>query len=102
MLPRTQCSPPCPYTTLFRSDLVSAEGQLPAVFLRVDALDASAVSVRPADGIRLEIPAASFGHQPARDCGRGRSEEHTPELQPPCKLVCRTLIAKKHHELHKY
>src|SRR5256885_4869636 len=26
-----------------------------------------------------------------------RSEEHTSELQSPCNLVCRLLLAKKHH-----
>src|SRR2546426_6817353 len=30
---------------------------------------------------------------PARD--RGRSEEHTSELQSPCNLVCRLLLEKK-------
>src|SRR5688500_20015291 len=28
--------------------------------------------------------------------GRGRSEEHTSELQSPCNLVCRLLLEKKH------
>src|SRR5688500_19262416 len=28
---------------------------------------------------------------------RGRSEEHTSELQSPCNLVCRLLLAKKKH-----
>src|SRR5256885_6279599 len=27
--------------------------------------------------------------------GRGRSEEHTSELQSPCNLVCRLLLEKK-------
>src|SRR5205807_9138608 len=27
--------------------------------------------------------------------GHGRSEEHTSELQSPCKLVCRLLLEKK-------
>ena len=47
-------------------DLVPAEGQLPAVLLRVDAVDAAALSLRPADGVRLEVPAAALGDQPAR------------------------------------
>src|SRR5256885_11178158 len=31
---------------------------------------------------------------------RGRSEEHTSELQSPCNLVCRLLLEKKtkHHD----
>src|SRR5688500_19412785 len=28
-------------------------------------------------------------------CSRGRSEEHTSELQSPCNLVCRLLLEKK-------
>src|SRR5688500_19763808 len=28
---------------------------------------------------------------------RGRSEEHTSELQSPCNLVCRLLLEKKNH-----
>src|SRR5688500_19905596 len=28
---------------------------------------------------------------------RGRSEEHTSELQSPCNLVCRLLLAQKRH-----
>src|SRR2546426_9319723 len=30
-----------------------------------------------------------------RGFGRGRSEEHTSELQSPCNLVCRLLLEKK-------
>src|SRR2546426_7598768 len=30
-----------------------------------------------------------------RHSGRGRSEEHTSELQSPCNLVCRLLLEKK-------
>src|SRR2546426_8918401 len=33
--------------------------------------------------------------EPAEDCHRGRSEEHTSELQSPCNLVCRLLLEKK-------
>src|SRR5256885_4146871 len=29
------------------------------------------------------------------DSAGGRSEEHTPELQSPCNLVCRLLLEKK-------
>src|SRR5437763_2588126 len=31
----------------------------------------------------------------SRPCGRGRSEEHTSELQSPMYLVCRLLLEKK-------
>src|SRR5256885_11824925 len=33
-----------------------------------------------------------FHREPAH---KGRSEEHTSELQPPCNLVCRLLLEKK-------
>src|SRR5688500_19598735 len=34
---------------------------------------------------------------------RSRSEEHTSELQSPCKLVCRLLLEKtKDHQLHHH
>src|SRR5256885_13142317 len=31
---------------------------------------------------------------------RGRSEEHTSELQSPCNLVCRLLLEKKKNKQH--
>src|SRR5256885_4280951 len=31
-------------------------------------------------------------------CARGRSEEHTSELQSPCNLVCRLLLEKKKND----
>src|SRR5256885_10463339 len=40
------------------------------------------------DLIALEIPGENAS-------GRGRSEEHTSELQSPCNLVCRLLLEKK-------
>src|SRR2546426_8522174 len=42
---------------------------------------------------RLEQPLA-LGRRGPRG-GRGRSEEHTSELQSPCNLVCRLLLEKK-------
>src|SRR5256885_11994458 len=32
---------------------------------------------------------------------RGRSEEHTSELQSPCNLVCRLLLEKKTSSTHR-
>src|SRR5256885_2652996 len=32
---------------------------------------------------------------PRREASHSRSEEHTSELQSPCKLVCRLLLEKK-------
>ena len=48
-----------------RVDLVPAEGRRDAVLLRLDALDAAALPLRPADGVRLEGAAAGGGREPA-------------------------------------
>src|SRR5256885_3671044 len=66
-----------PYTTLFRSLAVDRSSKNDeADFFRVVAWD-----------------------QQAQLCAdylaKGRSEEHTSELQSPCNLVCRLLLEKK-------
>ena len=48
-------------------DLVPHQGLRAALLLYLDALDAAALSLRPAHGVRLEVAAAGGGHQPARD-----------------------------------
>src|SRR2546426_1644201 len=70
-----------PYTTLFRS------------------------RHRPGVLDRRTVPERGSHGQPGRPRGRrrggvvrphrGRSEEHTSELQSPCNLVCRLLLEKK-------
>ena len=52
-------------------DLVPRESLPAAVLLCLDALDAAAVPVRPADGVRLEVAAAGVGDQPAGHGGVG-------------------------------
>src|SRR5256885_4524212 len=58
-----------------------------------------------AEGVR-RLPEEVIGVCPASRAGprrtqgrpcvrRGRSEEHTSELQSPCNLVCRLLLEKK-------
>src|SRR5690348_17722674 len=64
-----------PYTTLFRSD----DQRLHARCSADSALDGAGRTVRP------------LGHTSER----GRSEEHTSELQSPVHLVCRLLLEKK-------
>src|SRR5256885_8177860 len=64
-----------PYTTLFRSQC-GLLGHL-----------------RRQDGGERQA-GDSAGRGPVRG-GRGRSEEHTSELQSPCNLVCRLLLEKK-------
>src|SRR5438876_11996342 len=62
-----------PYTTLFRSA----------------PIEAGAPIIRTAAGKRIG------GRRWRPSSGRGRSEEHTSELQSPVHLVCRLLLEKK-------
>src|SRR4051812_33479182 len=55
-----------------RLDLVSREAELSAVLLSVDAVDAAAISIRPADGVWLEVAAAGRRAQPSGDGRRRR------------------------------
>src|SRR5256885_7941726 len=71
-----------PYTTLFRSD-IDVPG--PGDFDTGDAFDRA----QPFTQARGDL--AGLQLLP----GRGRSEEHTSELQSPCNLVCRLLLEKK-------
>ena len=54
-------------------DLVPDQGLPAPLLLRLDALDAAALPLRPADGVRLEVAAAGGGAEPARDRGAGAS-----------------------------
>src|SRR2546429_6893076 len=77
-----------PYTTLFRSFCRGA-GRIPLRVVlpgRLAAGDATASAV------------ALFTGNVAR-AGRGRSEEHTSELQSRLHLVCRLLLEKKKKQL---
>src|SRR5256885_12441351 len=65
-----------PYTTLFRSGSAATLASTPR-----------SVSPRRAGRRAAERPNARHF--------RGRSEEHTSELQSPCNLVCRLLLEKK-------
>src|SRR5207247_10167771 len=92
MLPLLPSSPLFPYTTLFRSllhrrrDLLREAGELASLLPRRIpwGLDG-----RVADLLRLHRLRCDL------DRGRGRSEEHTSELQSRVDLVCRLLLEKK-------
>src|SRR2546425_5365683 len=77
-----------PYTTLFRSrsdrDRATAAIRLPVVGR------APAMWWRP-----TSRPGLPSGRRGGRHGGRGRSEEHTSELQSLAYLVCRLLLEKK-------
>src|SRR5256885_11696288 len=70
-----------PYTTLFRS--VCPDLALAGVQRRLALVPLS-----------QDVPAR-------RRVSRGRSEEHTSELQSPCNLVCRLLLEKKKIAIHE-
>src|SRR5688500_19102323 len=44
--------------------------------------------------------ASKVGRLIGQGGGKGRSEEHTSELQSPCNLVCRLLLEKKKEGEH--
>src|SRR5256885_13102198 len=77
-----------PYTTLFRSLGVGVILRHPQPPARVP---------RDGDGIlHVRLGGEDVGLESSRQLQlRRRSEEHTPELQSPCNLVCRLLLEKK-------
>src|SRR5438876_8123202 len=80
-LPRPPRSTLFPYTTLFRSQLVSA----------------AAVAFRGRHPVFLWRRLQSHGafREQIAERLESRSEEHTSELQSPVHLVCRLLLEKK-------
>src|SRR2546426_1924805 len=84
-----------PYTTLFRS----TRGDDPHSALqrrrRPEPAAAPAATPRGQVDARRGGPVPPYHRVPAPAVSRGRSEEHTSELQSPCNLVCRLLLEKK-------
>src|SRR5256885_11125080 len=76
-----------PYTALFRSD--AAEPDAVAVAQARDPRPQLCDEVR----VAVERPGQQAMPVPVR------SEEHTSELQSPCNLVCRLLLAKKNGDV---
>src|SRR5258708_8137018 len=80
-----------PYTTLFRSQSVSA-------------MSLFSEQTGPATTGLSELGAAEVAFQPftntAISFNPKRSEEHTSELQSPDHLVCRLLLEKKKKSVH--
>src|SRR3712207_8642161 len=86
-----------PYTTLFRSRLdEDVHGEAARRQARLSPLDR-----RPAGRV-LRLAAAGRGRPLGRLLGRGRSEEHTSELQSRQSLVCRLLLEKKKRKPYLY
>src|SRR5438552_10552229 len=98
MIPRPPTSTLFPYTTLFRSPAVAqprpAPGlKVPPGFEVTEFADAKlandiyCMTLDPKGRVVVS--------------GRGRSEEHTSELQSPDHLVCRLLLEKKKKKIPK-
>src|SRR5205823_14988326 len=88
MLPHPPRSTLFPYTTLFRSDHVSATRESHAEHL---LLTVSATQTRR---LGRRVLYHRVDHRP-QAAGLRRSEEHTSELQSLAYLVCRLLLEKK-------
>src|SRR5690625_6072292 len=91
MIRRPPTSTLFPYTTLFRSDSVSAKGTLG---------DGEEKSAGTAVDVRFALTGTGCVGRPVilvsvKGRWAGRSEEHTSELQSRGHLVCRLLLAKK-------
>src|SRR5258708_12083364 len=81
-----------PYTTLFRSEPAHIDGDLLHHGRPSSRFTLTAVS-------RPDPKAAA---PPVVSGARGRSEEHTSELQSPDHLVCRLLLEKKKKQNSKH
>src|SRR5256885_12900149 len=88
-----------PYTTLFRSAFRATSssrffGSPTAALLCLDS-DLPPASAASCSRHATASPPAPGSHPCRRTLPSKRSEEHTSELQSPCNLVCRLLLAKK-------
>src|SRR3712207_6861624 len=91
-----------PYTTLFRSSVEDSDLSLIAT---AEITLAGSLADEILDEEDLPIRLAGLSHCFRTEAGshgrasRGRSEEHTSELQSRQYLVCRLLLEKKNHPL---
>src|SRR5256885_6409341 len=96
MIRRPPSSPLFPSPPLSRSATVEAAGGLARPV--VHAVERDHRLHRAVDvfepGLELRIVRGEAHHR-GEVPARGRSEEHTSELQSPCNLVCRLLLEKK-------
>src|SRR2546427_1063585 len=90
-----------PYTTLFRSAafhqaLVAQKASVKIIAPKIGGATLDDGSHLPADGQLAGSPSAQFDAVVSIiTLERGRSEEHTSELQSQSNLVCRLLLEKK-------
>src|SRR5690554_7423689 len=100
MLQRHLSSTLFPYTTLFRShqfDKGLGRGREPLALAQHDAVAPAGEVVLDRDHLEVLFAGEGLLPPPAlrRRAARGRSEEHTSELQSRPHLVCRLLLEKK-------
>src|SRR5437762_10778130 len=93
MLPRPPCSTLFPYTTLFRSRVISFAAFFGAAHI-CDRVRERNTRFRQADEFN-RLLGGDGERQRFRISQADRSEEHTSELQSPMYLVCRLLLEKK-------
>src|SRR3712207_7152354 len=102
MIRRPPRSTLCPYTTLFRSHVVKLVADSrhlqPADDLAVGGALRVRVDRREVVGF-LDAGADVEGNRVKDFFARGRSEEHTSELQSRQYLVCRLLLEKKNKQI---
>src|SRR5437762_4301252 len=86
IIPRPPRSTLFPYTTLFRSKIITG-----TKYIEMLEEEGTEESESRIENIRELLTAAEESHER----GEKRSEEHTSELQSPMYLVCRLLLEKK-------
>src|SRR3712207_8959178 len=84
-----------PYTTLFRSLDAAVEGAMLAKFRNVGQACTAANRFLVHHAVAAEFADRVTAKVKGLKVGRGRSEEHTSELQSRQYLVCRLLLEKK-------
>src|SRR2546426_3272400 len=84
-----------PYTTLFRS----LEKSLKEYDAQVRAMETTRAGAF--GSLEAELQNLAAASEKLTNALRGRSEEHTSELQSPCNLVCRLLLEKKKRAPHR-
>src|SRR3712207_7655626 len=89
-----------PYTTLFRSTHSSSSSVPGVVGAAMHPVCRSALLPRRPAALeeRAQPLLALVARAPLGDASRGRSEEHTSELQSRQYLVCRLLLEQKKHQ----
>src|SRR5439155_24655385 len=91
-----------PYTTLFRSPLVSPRRKAPTPIPEPLRNRREPKSSSPCMMAALNFISRLFARRPAKRREIKRSEEHTSELQSRGHLVCRLLLEKKKKKSNQY